>query len=341
MKTTPTQDTSEIKAAASSAEDAHYGKPTGTSSQQSKKSASQRPAVASYLDYREYLRDLYAHLKNSDSRFSFATWSEEGEFKSRSFIRLVMLGKRNLTQESLPRVIKALKLKKAEAQYFENLVNYNQSVSYQSREFFFNKLTQSKNPDRKADVRDMYTYLSNYQSPRVQLLLTKSDIERTPLNLASMLGLTETQVLGILENLQDLGLAEEEHGQWRSEEKALEVKEELGNLALQSFHRKSLEEALRGLELAPSNRQFNALVLSLTEKDYKTIGKDVNDFLDHLLAKYPSEKNQNEKIYQFNLNLIPVSADLIRKESADSESAPETKAPTEIQKAGKSWRQFY
>lgn len=44
-----------------------------------------KPQVYDFLDYREYLKALYAYKKATENDFSFAKWAERGNFKSRSF----------------------------------------------------------------------------------------------------------------------------------------------------------------------------------------------------------------------------------------------------------------
>lgn len=281
------------------------------------------PIVYDYLDYREFLQAVYAHNKVSETPFSFAKWAAKGNFKSRSFLRLVMLGKRNLSSDSLPRVLDVLGLNKTQGHYFSLLVQYNQATSYQSREFFFKKLIHIRGSKESKQIQNTYHYLANFQTPRVQLLLNRKNVAKDVISLAGLLRLSESKMQSILENLRDLNLAEEVNGQWQAKETLIDVNDDFGNLALQSFHKKSLEEALAAIELPPEKRIYKAAILSLDEESYESIKQEMHEFLGLLIQKYKNEKPKTEKVYQVNINLIPVSEDLIHSsEKPVNESKP-------------------
>lgn len=53
-----------------------------------------KPNISDYLDYRKFMLDSYNFKKKSTKKFSYSRWAEKAGFKSRSFLRLVMLGDR-------------------------------------------------------------------------------------------------------------------------------------------------------------------------------------------------------------------------------------------------------
>ena len=55
--------------------------------------------VFDYLDYRAYLRDYYAYIKDNKREFSFRTFSRKARLGSPSHFKRVIEGKRNLTLE--------------------------------------------------------------------------------------------------------------------------------------------------------------------------------------------------------------------------------------------------
>src|SRR3954468_3956622 len=89
--------------------------------------------VFGFLDYRAALRALYAHKKSAEYGFSHPAFSRRAGLKSTNFLKLVMDGKRNLSASAAGRFAAALGLSGAEADYFCELVNYNQSESIRER----------------------------------------------------------------------------------------------------------------------------------------------------------------------------------------------------------------
>ncbi|MBN21710.1 MAG: hypothetical protein CL678_10525 [Bdellovibrionaceae bacterium] len=72
----------------------------------------QPPSVLQYVDVHEFLKDVYQFRKNKELDFSYLTWSKELGFKSRTFLQLVVTGKRKITDKSLSSFITGLSLKK-------------------------------------------------------------------------------------------------------------------------------------------------------------------------------------------------------------------------------------
>lgn len=234
------------------------------------------------------------------------------------------MGKRNLTNDSLPKVLDVLDLNKTQNHYFSLLVQYNQSSSYQSREYFFKKLIPIRGTKENKIVQNTYHYLANFQNPRVQLLLNRKSIRKDIHSMSQFLNISEKKLEDILQNLKELGLAKETNGQWEALETVIDIKDDYGNLALQSFHKKSLEEAISAIEMDPSKRNYQAAILSLDSESFESLKKEMHEFLGLLIEKYKHEKPKTEKIYQININLIPVSEDLIHSEHKEkNESKPQ------------------
>lgn len=54
-----------------------------------------KPNIFEYLDIISYLSDYYMYRKSIHSGFSYESWAAELELKSRSFLRMMVLGKKN------------------------------------------------------------------------------------------------------------------------------------------------------------------------------------------------------------------------------------------------------
>jgi uncharacterized protein (TIGR02147 family) len=232
-----------------------------------------------------------------------------------------MHGKRSLGVDSIPQVIRSLRLNKAEGEYFTHLVHYNQATTFESREHYFQKILSTSRQSHPSLVKDAYRFFASHRSARVHLYLTLRDVEKTIEAIAKQFNLNISEASEILQNLEKCGHAyfNKETQHWISSEKNLTIPEELGNLALQSFHKESLKEAQKSVELSPAERHFETLVMTLTPQEYQEAKKELGQFFDYLAKKFSSQKLEQAKIYQFNTNLIPVSKELIRaKEEARS-----------------------
>lgn len=287
-----------------------------------------KPRISEYLDYRKFMSDFYSYKKNAFPHFSHAVWSNKAGFKSRSFLRLVMLAKRSLTSESIPPAAKALELNKQETEFFINLVNYNQSTDFKSRDFFLNRLMKTSVAKKITPIHDSYRYLTNHLAPRVQTLLSIDGIKKNSVHIAALLKASEAQINQALEALESLHLAQfdSQTKEWKSVVENFQISSDLGNVALQSFHQKCLTEAVEAISLKPETRNFSSLLLVLSEAEYKAVLKEYDQFTDGLLLKYQgaqTSESPDQKIYQINTNLIPVSQTLIREQKTNTSRVQE------------------
>jgi uncharacterized protein (TIGR02147 family) len=95
-----------------------------------------------YEDYRLYLKDFFSHQKANVSGFTHRTFANLAGFSSSSFCLHVMQGHKNLSGDSIQKLLTGMNLEGAAARYFEALVQYNQAKTFHDREFFFSELNK-------------------------------------------------------------------------------------------------------------------------------------------------------------------------------------------------------
>ncbi|WP_413574503.1 TIGR02147 family protein [Bdellovibrio sp. HCB290] len=276
------------------------------------KTSSAKPSIFSYIDYRQFLQAWYDYNKTNIRGFSYGTWTLQCGFKSRSFIQLVMVGKRNLGIDSIPHMLKSLKLNATESEYFEHLVHYAHTTTFQNKDFHFQKILKLNKMQTGTQVRDVYKYLSNPITPRVQVLLNMKSLTCTTKYIAHTFSISEAEAQDILNNIQSCGLAayQEKDQCWRSTEDTLRIPDELGNIAIQTFHNRSLVKAQEAIALPPQSRKFESFFTTLREEEYLDFQQDVDQFINFLSSKYTSKDITGAKVYQVNLSAIPASRTL-------------------------------
>jgi len=272
------------------------------------------PPVMNFVDYREYLKAWYAFQKEQNPHFSYAVWATKAGFKSRSFMRLVMLGKRTLGVDSIPLVLKSLGLRGDEAQYFTHLVHYVHSSNFESRDHYFSEILKLSKGTNSL-VKDSYRFLSHPHTARVHLLISLKNFNGSLDSIAESLPLSLTEIKEILDTLEALGLAyyDQQQQTWKGVVKHIKLPEELGNLALQAFHSQSLKEAQKAISMNPAVRHYGSLLLFLDSNQYGEIKKELDQFLEYLSRKYQTASElPSTQMHQINLNLLPASKEIIR-----------------------------
>lgn len=85
-----------------------------------------RPEIFDYLDARQYLNDLYSYRKSMEPGFSFEAWAEELGFRSRSHLRMCLIGKRKISPLFIEKLTRTRSYSKKEQSFWEALVTLKQ-----------------------------------------------------------------------------------------------------------------------------------------------------------------------------------------------------------------------
>ncbi len=271
-----------------------------------------RPNIFEYLNYRQYLRDLFQFKKSEKaSAFSFRTFSRLAGLKSSNFLKLVMDGKRNVSGEAIHKFAKAFKLTKEETHFFESLVQFEQAANAEEKNFYYDRILKSKSYN---DVRlleaHQYTYFSNWHFVAIRELVTLKGFQEDPVWINKRLGtkLHAEEVKKAIHILLTLGLLKrDEKGRLSQTVEKITTSPEMGMLALINFHREMLRKASESLEKHwSSQRDISALTVSVSKKQYDKIRERLNQVRREIHAM-TEEGDNKEVIYQINLQLFPLS----------------------------------
>ena len=145
--------------------------------------APQAPSVFEYLDVVLYLQAYYSYRKTLNKKFSYKIWSDELNFNSRSFLRLILAGKKRLS----PKLAESIALKNfnnpEHADYFRYLVGYSRSLSSTEKEIFGQRMIKlirdhETSPAATGDLSILITDSAEGQDQDLQLLDTLRYPER-------------------------------------------------------------------------------------------------------------------------------------------------------------------
>ena len=75
-------------------------------------------SVLSYIDYRQFLKDLYDEKKRTTRFFSARYFAQKAGLSSASFLREFITGKKNLGKQTVEKFISAIELNGKEARFF-------------------------------------------------------------------------------------------------------------------------------------------------------------------------------------------------------------------------------
>lgn len=280
----------------------------------------EKPSIFDFVDIGQFLNAIYEFRKKSELNFSYASWAQDIGLQSRTFLKLIVVGKRSITMRSLPLFIRGFQLNEAEAKYFEVLVRLSRANSIEERHNCMNELYSFRGSKKRKNstlVLDHYHFLSNPLGPRIQgLLSVDSSTYWSAQAISDCLQSKKQHVSEILSHLKAIDLVEERQDEsgtpiFCSKTSDFEIQDHLGSLALQSFHRKSLKEAINLIEMEPKHRRFQAAFIPLNLDELQELQERIQLFVEELLQRY-NRVHQDSRLYQVNLNAIPISQPVLQ-----------------------------
>lgn len=264
-----------------------------------------------YDDYRKFLKDWYLEAKSSRASFSFRTFSKRAGFKSTNIFKLVMDGDRNLTEESIPNFVKGLKLNKQEQEFFRNLVLFNQAKNHEQKNFYYQKLLQSRKFKKLKPIdKAHYEYCSAWYHAVIRELILSKDCDGSAEWLVKRIQptLTITQVEKSIELLENLGFIEKtNNGRWKQATPLVSTGPEVTSLILMNYHQNLLDLSKEKLNDIPADeRDISALTLGIAKERLPQLKEKIQSFRQEIL-KFVSLDTQPDNVVQLNIQMYPMT----------------------------------
>ncbi|WP_413612331.1 TIGR02147 family protein [Bdellovibrio sp. HCB-110] len=269
-----------------------------------------KPEVKKYLNALQYLQDIYRFRKNGNSQFSYEIWAKELNASDKSYIHMMVTGKRPISAKMAQALIQNIALSISEQEYFLNLIQYTQSKNREHRDLFGKKLISLlKNELDQQEIQSHYEFLSNSLLPRLQVFLSFTDIDKSAQNLAWLLGTTEDEITKGLAQLTELQLiTTDQNGTINPLKKSFKVPDGFGDLGLESFYNQNLVAAQAAIQLPKEERRFKSLFLPLNPEEFAEFLNNLQTFTNEQLAKFNPDQYADRRLYQAHFNIIPVSS---------------------------------
>ncbi|MBS1972221.1 MAG: TIGR02147 family protein [Bdellovibrionales bacterium] len=268
------------------------------------------PQIKNYLSITSFLQDIYLYRKSLNAGFSYESWAAEIGFKSRSFLKMLIDGERAITAPTAETLCDAFSFSMEERSYFRLLVSYCQARDNEEKELYLEKIFENLGQHRDlTEIVHYNEFLSSKELPKLLVLLSFSDLDKSPAGLAGFLKQSVEHVDQNLAKLRKLELASVNAttGQWEPTKKNFKVPKSFSNRALTHYHNESLLEAIEAQKLPPHLRRFRSLLLPLEEEGFEKLLNDIESLISKSVAKYDSEKLEGKRLYKMNINLHPVT----------------------------------
>lgn len=266
--------------------------------------------IFEYKDYRDYMRDYYAHRKQT-GQFSWQKFSNIAGFSSPIYMKLVCEGKTRLSNVRKRQVGNSIGLSGAELEYFEQMVVFVNSSKDSVKKKALLKMEKLAF-EQKARVvdADAFEFYESWVNPVVRELapmmpgaLPKEMAAACYENISaerirkSLLFLLRTNFLKkVDDNVYE-----------QTEQNVVGSKESLP-IALRSMHKLMAAYALGAVEkYSPDQRHFLGVTLGCDDVTYAKVVEEMELCQKKIIA-IANECKEPNKVYRLNLQLFPFAS---------------------------------
>ncbi len=269
------------------------------------------PSIYDYLEYRVWLRDAWAWLRAQSTSHSYRWFSKKAGLGSPSYLKHVIDGDRNLTEDTAARFAKALDLGPQEAKYFQALVRMNQAHSTEERARWYEVLS-SLPPYRETRKleRSQYDYYARWYCVPIRELVARADFIEDPAWIGAQLlpPIKSSEAREAVSLLLELGLlTRRPDGTLQQAEALLSTGPQLRLLSLRRFHQQMLHRAEAAMDqVALDEREVGGVTLRLTAPQVRYMKQRMFELRQEVL-QLDGAGDGPEAVYHFAFQLFPLT----------------------------------
>lgn len=270
------------------------------------------PLVTDYLNYRQFLNDFYSAKKKQNPSYSYRLFVNKGDLGSPSHLKMIIDGSRNLTLNTIPKYQKALGFrKKADSEFFELLVKYNQEERPEEKIRIFNEIMAMKRKKGLSVLeKHQFDLLAHWYYVAIYVLVDMPDFKNDPEWISTRLRrkITTKQVEEAVEALEALRLIEKDPARgYRQLNGPLSTSEDLVELSAYRYHKQMGELALSSLGFDSMNiREFNGVTVSINKEKLNILKEKIRTFRKEI-NELTSNMDDADQVYQLNIQLFPLT----------------------------------
>ena len=272
----------------------------------------QAPEIYTYLDYRKFLADWFAHQKATRKNYSHRAFVKRTGQRSPSLLSDVINARRNLTPAGLEGFLRAMKLSQPQARFFSALVDLDQAETPDEKNAAWANVaaTQRFRSSRRLEG-DGFRYLSTWYLPAVRELANRENFRDDPVWIADQIRprITIAQARDALDLLIEMDLLR--HGSGDSivfGGGSVVTPHEVASLAVRNYHDGMLERARGAIhQFESAERHFLGVTVSVPVELIPELKEELNAVQERVLDRCSGSALSGGRVMQFNFNFFPLS----------------------------------
>lgn len=266
-------------------------------------------SIFDYSDYRQFLNDCFEERKKSNKSFTLRYIAQKTGL-SHTFCKMILSGKRNLSNKTIPKIISVFKLPQTEEEYFEALVHFNQSNSAKEKNYYFEQMLESRKQKSWYKVtEDKFSYFDEWYHPVIRELITleefDKDYEKMGQRLMPPISAFEAkESVNLLCRLGFLHKIDDTH--FEQAEPVISSGGPLNQARIIAYQIKMLESARESMVLLkPEQRYTSTLTLGISHETFKQIVSRFKTAKEEIIELAHKDRTP-DSVYQMIFHAMPI-----------------------------------
>lgn len=273
-------------------------------------------SVFEYRNYREYIRDFYESRKRC-SAFTWREFAKLAGFSSSGFLKLVCDGKTRLSKVGVEKVLSAMNLSGAQAEYFRQMVTFCDSQQPDVRRTSFERMMKIASENRVEFLEaKSFAYFSSWANPALRELapIMKG---ASPLEMGHTLvpAISAAEARESLDLQESLGLLKkDECGNYVQTSEGVSSTREVISATVVNMQKQYAHLAAESLErYTREYRHISGMTMGLDREAYERLAAELDAFRKKV-AEIVSNVKSYDRVYRMNLQLFPLSKKVEKNE---------------------------
>lgn len=279
------------------------------------------PDVADYLDYRKLLADFFAYRRKQTEGeirpYNYQMFSAAADIRSPNYLKMIIEGKRNLSDDMITRFAKAMGYHKEQTEQFRVLTQMNQSEDSATRNLLMRKLSEMRVSQKiKTGEIDKKTWekIPNWVAWVIYAMVDQQGAQFDLKTLKEILRhkATENEIELALNSLLESGelTRDEKTGEICKARHLMDHADDVPVALVRKLQAQLMYLGLESLfQDAPTEREFGTLTLSMTKSEFEDLKFKLRQLRkathkDNAIAR---SKSKGERVYQLNIQLFPIT----------------------------------
>lgn len=267
------------------------------------------PHIFGYLDYRAYLRDAFAWMKESEAGFTVRAFALRAGMpvNSATLVSKVLKGSRGLNPGMIFKFGRAMDLKGDELRFFELLVRFNQAKGAEEKNHLFAEISKYRQPRAKPLAPDQFSIYDKWYYQVLRAYFGLHPDRNNPVTIGREIfpSLAPVEVEEAIRSLLAAKLIRKKANGFAVAEPHIALAQGARHKKSKSHIREMIQLSLDLLDEVPaSSREYNSLTMYLSKDCFDIIRDRMRSFREELKVLLDQDKGE-DRIYTLTMQLFP------------------------------------